>query len=99
MDVDKLTYNPENFEKLKETVKALQKTLSDFEIAEILRNPAGFVQMYYQNLNKFKNNIDAFNYLNEKYFLLTGSERYASFESFLGSMRRYLKKIRDEKRY
>jgi hypothetical protein len=51
----------------------------------------GFIALYFSQLPKSRNCLEAFNEINEKYFDITGDYRYSGFHSFRNQLSHYIK--------
>lgn len=78
----------------KELQAQLIKAQEDAKIMRKLATPKGFYNYWFSQLPNFKTRLDCFNHVNDLYLKYFDEEKYASYDSFLQTAKRQIKRKR-----
>lgn len=68
--------------KTKELKKLIRKTKNQIELMKVLNSIPGFSKIYLTKLSKFKNKIDAFNFVNDLHFEFFNVYKFKTYKEF-----------------
>lgn len=71
----------------------IHEITADFEFLKAAATTEGFFKIYFEDLKKYRTQVECFNALNERYFELVGEYKFSEYRSFMVTVRR----IRKEK--